>query len=64
MLLEVGREGREHAVLRRIAAGLPAARPSAAHGAEVANPGAVDLLQGELNWEQMCGLQTSGEEPR
>lgn len=37
---------------------------SAANGAEMANPVAVDLLQGELNLEQMCGLWTSRGETR
>lgn len=37
---------------------------SAADGTEVANPVAVDLLQGELNREQMCGLWTSREDTR
>lgn len=37
---------------------------SAASRAGVADPAAVALLQGELNWEQMCGSGTSREETR
>lgn len=59
MLQEMGGEGQEPGVCRCAAASVQKLQLSAANRAEEANPVAVGLLQGELNWEQMCGSGTS-----
>lgn len=64
MLQEVGGGGQQPAVHRCAAASVQKPGISAGSRAEVANPAAVGLLQGELNWEHMCESGTGREETR